>query len=133
MTALSAAATIATHLSGIADETSDYLTITQSGVSMWGLLLAGIVIGSLGVLDGVAVPRSATVSELACASSTYRSTLSRPGSAAPTSPRSSTPSCSPMSRVLPLMLLLSAGNPPAGELLTEEISPEPNETRSLVS
>lgn len=45
---LSAAATASTRLSGIADETSNYLTITQGDINMRGLLLAGIVIDSLG-------------------------------------------------------------------------------------
>jgi hypothetical protein len=68
---LSAAATAATHLSGVADETSNFLTITQGEVNMRGLLLAGIVIGSLGVLDDVTVTQSVTVTELAQANSGY--------------------------------------------------------------
>jgi hypothetical protein len=62
---LAAVATAGVHLTGVADETSNFLTITQGDVNMRGLLLAGIVIGSLGVLDDVTVTQSATVSELA--------------------------------------------------------------------
>lgn len=69
---LSAAATTAAHLSGVADETASYLSIAYQNVDMRGLLLAGIVIGSLGVLDDVTVTQSATVTELAAANPSYR-------------------------------------------------------------
>ena len=45
---------------------------TTYGVDMAGLLLAGILIGSLGVLDDVTVTQAATVSELARANPGYR-------------------------------------------------------------
>jgi uncharacterized membrane protein len=41
------------------------------GINMQGLLLAGIVIGSLGVLDDVTVTQAATVTELAHANPAY--------------------------------------------------------------
>jgi uncharacterized membrane protein len=67
---LSLAAVSALHLTGIIDDISASLGSTHS-VNMEGLLLAGIVIGSLGVLDDVTVTQSATVSELALANPTY--------------------------------------------------------------
>ena len=67
---MSAVAVATLHLSGITDDISTSLGITQ-GVNMEGLLLAGIVIGSLGVLDDVTVTQAATVTELARANPTY--------------------------------------------------------------
>ena len=54
----------ALHLTGVADDLSASVGASQ-GVDMRGLLLAGIVIGSLGVLDDVTVTQAATVAEIA--------------------------------------------------------------------
>lgn len=54
----------ALHLTGVTDDLSASVGGTQ-GVDMRGLLLAGIVIGSLGVLDDVTVTQAATVAEIA--------------------------------------------------------------------
>jgi uncharacterized membrane protein len=51
------------HLTGFADESSTNLGVVF-GLNVQGLLLAGIVIGSLGVLDDVTVTQAATVTEL---------------------------------------------------------------------
>lgn len=67
---LSALAVSALHLTGVTDDLSTALDVTHS-VNMQGLLLAGIVIGSLGVLDDVTVTQAATVTELARANPTY--------------------------------------------------------------
>jgi uncharacterized membrane protein len=53
-----------THLTGMATEESGLLAASLSGVSLRGLLLAGIIIGSLGVLDDVAVGQASGVWEL---------------------------------------------------------------------
>ncbi|MDM4722281.1 YibE/F family protein [Micromonospora sp. WMMA1363] len=58
-------ATAATHLTGYGSEEATTLSMFQAGVDLHGLLLAGIVIGSLGVLDDVTVTQAATVTELA--------------------------------------------------------------------
>lgn len=50
---------------GLADESNVYLTILVAGVDFRGLLLAGLVIGALGVLDDVTVTQAAAVWELA--------------------------------------------------------------------
>jgi uncharacterized membrane protein len=50
-----------THLTGLASEEAAFLQVNQSGVSLEGLLLAGIVIGALGVLDDVTVSQASTV------------------------------------------------------------------------
>jgi uncharacterized membrane protein len=57
----------ALHLTGVTDDVSASLAL-GSGLNTEGLLLAGIVIGSLGVLDDVTVTQAATVQELARAS-----------------------------------------------------------------
>lgn len=67
---LSALAVSSMHLSGITDDLSTSVGVTHQ-VDMRGLLLAGIVIGSLGVLDDVTVTQSATVAELARANPAY--------------------------------------------------------------
>lgn len=46
-----------THLTGFADEEAAYLRATSGTIDVRGLLLAGIAIGSLGVLDDVTAPR----------------------------------------------------------------------------
>ncbi|MEO3929324.1 YibE/F family protein [Micromonosporaceae bacterium B7E4] len=124
--ALSAIATAAAHLSGIADETSNYLSITQGEVNMRGLLLAGIVIGSLGVLDDVTVTQSATVSELALANPGYG--FRRLYSAATRIGRAHIASVintivlAYAGASLPLMLLFAADTAtPVGELLTSPL------------
>ena len=60
----------ALHLSGVTDDIA--LSVgTTYGVQMQGLLLAGIVIGSVGVLDDVTVTQASTVDELARANPGY--------------------------------------------------------------
>ncbi|MEU8240031.1 YibE/F family protein [Actinoplanes missouriensis] len=122
---LAAAATAAVHLTGVADETSNYLTITQGDVNMQGLLLAGIVIGSLGVLDDVTVTQSATVSELAIANPRYGfrqlyGAATRIGRAHIASVIN-TIVLAYAGASLPLMLLFAAGNTPVSELLTSQL------------
>lgn len=123
--ALSAIATAVTHLSGISDETSSYLNITQGDVNMQGLLLAGIVIGSLGVLDDVTVTQSATVTELARANPAFGfrqlyGAATRVGRAHIASVIN-TIVLAYAGASLPLMLLFAVGNTPLGELLTTQL------------
>jgi uncharacterized membrane protein len=124
-TVLSAITTAVVHLSGVADETSNYVSITQSDVNMRGLLLAGIVIGSLGVLDDVTVTQSATVAELARANPAYG--FRRLYAAATRIGRAHIASVintivlAYAGASLPLMLLFAADTTPVGELLTGEM------------
>ncbi|WP_084701330.1 YibE/F family protein [Cryptosporangium arvum] len=62
---LGAGFTALTELTGLGDEQSVYLATVEGGVDMRGLLLAGIIIGSLGVLDDVTITQAEVVSELA--------------------------------------------------------------------
>ena len=50
-----------THLTGLSSEEAIFLQIGDAGVSLQGLLLAGIVIGALGVLDDVTISQASTV------------------------------------------------------------------------
>jgi len=54
----------ATHLTGLSDENALVLDATNGGISMRGIIVAGIVIGSLGVLDDVTVTQVSAVGEL---------------------------------------------------------------------
>lgn len=59
--------TAAAHLTGFASEEATLLATGGSGISIRGLLLAGMVIGALGVLDDVTVSQSSTVMALRAA------------------------------------------------------------------
>jgi uncharacterized membrane protein len=119
---LGAAFTGFTQLTGLGGEDSIYLSAFGGGIDMRGLLLAGIVIGSLGVLDDVTVTQAATVAELANAPQPrwelYRA-ATRIGRAHVAS-AVNTIVLAYAGASLPLLLLLTAGNQPIGELLTSE-------------
>jgi uncharacterized membrane protein len=68
---LAAVAVSGLHLTGVTDDLSASVGTSQ-GIDVRGLLLAGIIIGSLGVLDDVTVSQAATVAELARADPTSR-------------------------------------------------------------
>jgi uncharacterized membrane protein len=122
---LSALATAALHLTGVASEEDNFLAIANQDVNMRGLLLAGILIGSLGVLDDVAVTQAVTVEELALANPTlstvglYRA-AARVGRAHITSVIN-TIILAYAGASLPLLLLIAAGNQPLGEILTTQL------------
>ncbi len=59
------------HFTGLASEESGYLTITAGQIDLQGLLLGGIVIGTLGVLDDVTVTQVSAVEELRRANPGY--------------------------------------------------------------
>jgi uncharacterized membrane protein len=50
-----------THLTGLSSEEAIFLQIGNADVSLQGLLLAGMVIGALGVLDDVTISQASTV------------------------------------------------------------------------
>jgi uncharacterized membrane protein len=120
-----AVTTAAVHVTGVADDTSVYLSITQGKINMQGLLLASIVIGSLGVLDDVTVTQSATVTELALANPAYG--FRRLYAAATRIGRAHIASVintivlAYAGASLPLMLLFATGGTPVGELLTGQL------------
>jgi len=53
------------HLTGLSSEEAGMLSIEQGSLNMKGILLAGIVIGALGVLDDITISQAAIVDELA--------------------------------------------------------------------
>lgn len=56
-----------THLTGLSTEEATFLQVNQAGVSLEGLLLAGMIVAALGVLDDVTVSQSSTVLALRAA------------------------------------------------------------------
>ena len=67
---LGAAFTSAAHFTGFSDESTKFLAAIQGQVDYEGLVLAALVIGSLGVLDDVTVTQAAAVWELKAADPT---------------------------------------------------------------
>jgi len=62
---LGAVFTVVGHFTGLGSEEAAFVGTLYTQVNLRGLLLAGIVIGTLGVLDDVTVTQAATVNELA--------------------------------------------------------------------
>lgn len=121
---LSATAVAALHLTGVTDDLSASVGISQ-GVNTQGLLLAGIVIGSLGVLDDVTVTQAATVTELARANPSYRfGELYRAGSRVGRSHIASVVNTIILAyagSALPLLMLIIANNESLGGVVTDQI------------
>ena len=112
------------HLTGLSEEQNNEVAAYMGNVSITGLLLAGFIIGSLGVLNDVTVTQASTVFELAAvgdegsrrtiflgamrvgrdhiASTVYTLVLAYAGSS------------------LPLLLLFSVANRSLGDVLTSE-------------
>ncbi|MDV3129553.1 YibE/F family protein [Mycobacterium sp. 21AC1] len=119
---LSWAAIELAHLTGLSEDQNNEVAAYLGNVSITGLLLAGFIIGSLGVLNDVTVTQASTVFELAehggtrrsifvgamrvgrdhIASTVYTLVLAYAGSA------------------LPLLLLFSVANRSLGDVLTGE-------------
>ncbi len=122
---LASATTTALHLTGVASEEDTFLTVSNQSVNMKGLLLAGMLIGSLGVLDDVTVTQAVTVGEVARANPTlsvlqlYRAGA-RVGRAHITSVIN-TIVLAYAGASLPLLLLIAAGNQPIGEVITSQL------------
>jgi uncharacterized membrane protein len=64
--------TKATHLTGLSSEEGTFLQLAGADLSLEGLLLAGMVIGALGVLDDVTVSQASTVLALRSANPELR-------------------------------------------------------------
>ncbi len=61
---LGTAFSAATHMTGLDDDTGNLIRVLGHGVDARGLLLAGMIIGALGVLDDVTVTQTSAVWEL---------------------------------------------------------------------
>lgn len=119
---LGALFTATTALTGFGTEESLYLSIAQGQVDMRGLLLAGIIIGALGVLDDVTVTQATTVAELANGAKSrldlFRA-ATRIGRAHVAS-AVNTIVLAYAGAALPLLLLISVAGRNAGDLLTSQ-------------
>ncbi|MGO4441738.1 YibE/F family protein [Mycobacterium sp. 2YAF39] len=69
---LSWAAIELTHLTGLSEEDNNAVATYLGNVSITGLLLAGFIVGSLGVLNDVTVTQASTAFELAAIEGTSR-------------------------------------------------------------
>jgi uncharacterized membrane protein len=122
--ALSAVTVAALNLTGITDDISAVLGTSHS-VNMEGLLLAGIVIGSLGVLDDVTITQSATVTELARANPEYGfGHLYRAGSRVGRSHIASVVNTIILAYAgssLPLLILIVANSGSLGGVVTDQV------------
>ncbi|WP_110241870.1 YibE/F family protein [Nocardioides gilvus] len=114
----------AMHLTGITDDVSTVVGM-EFGVNMQGLLLAGIMIGSLGVLDDVTVTQSATVTEIARANPAYSPAhLYRAGSRVGRSHIASvinTIILAYAGATLPLFVLIVANNASLGGVVSDQV------------
>jgi uncharacterized membrane protein len=125
---LAAITTTALHLTGIASEEASFLTISYQDVDMRGLLLAGILIGTLGVLDDVAITQAATVDELAAANRDLSGRqLYRAAARVGRSHIASVVNTIVLAYAgasLPVLLLLAGARAPAGQMLTSQMLAE---------
>ncbi|GIM81693.1 YibE/F family protein [Salinispora arenicola] len=117
-------ATTATRLTGYGSEEAITLSMFQTNVDLHGLLLAGIIIGSLGVLDDVTVTQAATVTELAQANpGLSRRQLYRSATRVGRAHIASTVNTIVLAYAgasLPVLLLLTADSRPVSQILTSE-------------
>ena len=125
LTGLGAAFTAAAaHLTGFGDEQASTLAIFYRDVDLHGLLLAGIIIGSLGVLDDVTVTQAATVAELAAANPAMsRIQLYRAATRVGRAHIASVVNTIVLAYAgagLPLLLLIVAGGSGVGQTLTSQ-------------
>jgi uncharacterized membrane protein len=120
---LGALFTVTTSLTGFTDDETINLSIFNSDIDLRGLLLAGIIIGALGVLDDVTVTQATTVAELASTATSrlalFRSAI-RVGRAHVAS-AVNTIVLAYAGASLPLLLLIAAGGQPIIDVLTSPV------------
>jgi hypothetical protein len=116
--------TAGAKFTGLAGEEAAVVGTVYTAVDVRGLLLAGIVIGSLGVLDDVTVTQAATVAELSKANPTSRAARwYRAAARVGREHVASTVNTLVLAYAgasLPLLLLFSAGGRSVGDLVTNE-------------
>jgi uncharacterized membrane protein len=111
------------NLTGLASDDSSYLSYTQGAIDLRGLLLAGIVIGALGVLDDVTVTQAVTVAEMSAGGRISRWELYRAAARVGRAHVASAVNTIVLAYAgasLPLLLVIAAGSQPISELLTSE-------------
>lgn len=111
------------HLNGVLDEETTSLAM-QYPIDMSGLLLAGILIGSLGVIDDVTVSQAATVDEVSKANPKWgRARLFRSGLRVGRDHLTSVVNTLVLAYAgasLPLLVLIAAADRPLGQVLTSQ-------------
>lgn len=121
---LSALSVAVLGLTGVSDDLSSSLGTTY-GVNVQGVLLAGIVIGSLGVLDDVTVTQAATVEEIARANPGYGAReLYRAATRVGRSHIASVINTIVLAyagSALPLLILVVATDDPLGDVVTDQV------------
>jgi uncharacterized membrane protein len=122
---LAFAVAAATNLTGLADGRAQTLRVTAEALDLRGLLIAGIVVGALGVLDDVTVSQVSIVAALRRANPGLPARLLY--SEATKVGRDHVASTvntlvlAYAGASLPLLLFFSQGNQPAGRLITSEL------------
>ena len=117
-----AAFTATTRLTGFGSEETLYLSVMQGNVDMRGLLLAGIIIGALGVLDDLTVTQAVAVAELS-ATATSRLELYRAATRVGRAHVASAVNTIVLAYAgtsLPLLLIVAAGGNDISDLLTSQ-------------
>lgn len=113
------------RFTGLTDEGSQYISAVATQVDLRGLLLAGLVIGALGVLDDVTVTQVSAVWELADADpDASRASLFARGMRIGRAHVASTVNTLAMAYVgatLPLLLVFSAIDLPFGAAVSQEL------------
>lgn len=114
-----------TQLSGLASQEAQTLSITADALDLRGLLLAGIVIGALGVLDDVTVSQVSTVAALRRANPLLRPrqlyTEANHVGRDHVASAVNTLVLAYAGASLPLLLFFAQGSQPLGRFLTSEI------------
>lgn len=120
---LAAVSVSALRLSGITDDVSSSVS-DRYGITMSGLLVASIIIGSVGVLDDVTVTQASIVAELAEANPTYGvGQLYRSASRVGRSHIASVVNTIVLAYAgasLPLLILVAADNPSLADVVTTQ-------------
>jgi uncharacterized membrane protein len=124
-TVLALVAAGATSLSGLTDESAVTLRVTAQALNLRGLLVAGIVVGALGVLDDVTVSQVSTVAALRRANPDMsKAHLYREATKVGRDHVASTVNTLILAYAgasLPLLLFFAEGTQPVGRLITGEV------------
>jgi uncharacterized membrane protein len=117
--------TKATHLTGFSNEQAASLDLAGANISLEGLVLAGMVIGALGVLDDVTVSQASTVMALRSSNPTLRFSqlfvLAQRVGRDHVSATVNTLVLAYVGAALPILLIFSSSDLGFGEALTTEV------------
>ena len=111
------------HLSGLSDEAAQTIRVTAGSIDLRGLLIAGFVLGALGVLDDVTVTQVSTCAAAGNPSMPRRD-LYREATHVGRDHIASTVNTLVLAYAgasLPLLLYFAEGTAPVGRLLTREL------------